>query len=65
MEIRLNDRTITTEARTLGELLASMDLNSPGVAAAVNNKLVPRTGWDKALLAENDAVTVIRAACGG
>lgn len=65
MEIRLNDRTITTEARTLGELLASLNLNSPGVAAAVNNKLVPRTGWDTTVLAGNDAVTVIRAACGG
>ena len=32
---------------------------------AVNNKMVPRTQWADFQLKENDALIVIKAACGG
>ncbi|KAB5204631.1 sulfur carrier protein ThiS, partial [Bacteroides thetaiotaomicron] len=32
---------------------------------AVNNKMIPRSEWEKFALQENDNLVVIKAACGG
>ena len=31
----------------------------------VNNKMIPRTEWEKFSLQENDNLVIIKAACGG
>lgn len=58
-EIPVNDEW------TLAALLEEKKMNGSGVAAAVNNRVVPRDKWGETLLEENAKVTVIRATCGG
>lgn len=65
MQILLNHKELQTEAASLDALIASLNLPSAGVAAAVNNKLVPRTQWADFKLEEGANVTIIKAACGG
>lgn len=36
-----------------------------GTAIAVNNKVVPKNGWENYFLKENDKILVIRASQGG
>ena len=50
---------------TLAWLLEDKGLNGGGIAAAVNNRVIPRKDWDVTSLNDNDKVTVIRATCGG
>ena len=50
----------------LTQLLSDIKLNSSkGIAVAINNEVIPKSGWEKYLLNENDKVTVIRATQGG
>lgn len=65
MQVFVNNKEVQTEAHTLSELIDQLDVPAQGVAAAVNNKLVPRTAWDGFALEEGAHVTVIKAACGG
>ncbi len=50
---------------TVAELLSMNQLPTIGVAVAVNNKVVRKSDWDSAELAQDDNVTVITAVCGG
>ena len=36
-----------------------------GIALAVNEKVVPKTEWEKFLLKENDKIIIIKATQGG
>ncbi len=65
MEITVNNKALTIEARTLGELAAELSLPEKGVAVAIANKMVPRTEWATTALNEGEAVIIIKAACGG
>lgn len=66
MTITVNQREIVTEGPvTVAELLRQQELPSQGVAVAVNNRLVPRTEWERRELCDGEKVTVIRAVCGG
>ena len=65
MQVFVNNNEVTTEATNLSELIAQLGLPAQGVAAAVDNKMVPRTQWDGFALDEGAKVTVIKAACGG
>ena len=65
-KIILNREVIpVSDDLTLAALLAERKMDGSGVAAAVNNRVVPRDQWGETLLAEDDKVTVIRATCGG
>ncbi len=65
MQVFVNNKEVTTEATNLSELIAQLGLPAQGVAAAVDNKMVPRTEWSGFALGEGAKVTVIKAACGG
>lgn len=65
MKILINNKQTETEAKSLGELAAELNLPERGVAVAVSNKMVPRTEWESTLLAEGANVVIIKAACGG
>lgn len=54
-----------TPASTLTQLAAQLGLPVQGIAIAVNNKMIPRTEWEKFSLQENDNLVIIKAACGG
>jgi sulfur carrier protein len=66
VRILLNDEPRDTEAVTLGDLLVTLGLAAePGVAAAVDGAVVPRSAWTATSLAPGASVLVIRAAQGG
>jgi len=61
-----NEKRDVTDLKTLSELLESVHLNlSKGIAVAINNQVVAKGEWSKALLKENDKITIIRATQGG
>jgi len=61
-----NEKKDVSNLKTLVELLESINLNlSKGIAVAVNNQVVAKGEWSKALLKENDKITIIRATQGG
>lgn len=65
MKLFVNNKELQTEAAHLDALVASLGLPAVGVAAAVDNKLVPRAQWAAFPLREGARVTLIKAACGG
>jgi sulfur carrier protein len=61
-----NEKREILNQLTITQLLSDIKLNSPkGIAVAVNNEVIPKSGWEKYLLNENDKVTIIRATQGG
>lgn len=66
MQIIINKQAFDIDRpMTLAELLAMRGLDAPGMAVAVNNKLVPRDKRDAYTLADGDQLVVIKAVCGG
>ncbi|MBO4503693.1 MAG: sulfur carrier protein ThiS [Bacteroidales bacterium] len=65
MKLFFNNKEISTGAQTIRQLAEELSLPDKGIAVAVDNKLVPRTGWDTFLLTEGTHIVVIKAVCGG
>lgn len=65
MKVQVNNKEVDTHSTTLLELVTELSLPAQGIAVAVNNQLVPRTQWNTFRLQENDALVIIKAACGG
>ncbi len=66
MKIFLNQIEKETDDNvSLQQLLESNGLSAPGMAVAVNNRVVKRADWPDFVLTEGMAVTVIKAVCGG
>jgi sulfur carrier protein len=67
MTICVNDQTRRiSDTATLHDLLAELTLvERRGVAVAVNDEVIPRSGWPNRFLAESDHVLVIQATQGG
>jgi sulfur carrier protein len=63
--------TVNGEARavadgtTVGRLLADLGVVPPGIAVAVNERVVPGANLAEHALREGDAVEIIRAVAGG
>ncbi len=63
--------TLNGEARelpdgsTVAQAVAELTRAASGVAAAVNGDVVPRGGWEAALLRDGDQVEVVTAVQGG
>ena len=66
MKVQVNNKEVEmTPASTLTQLAPQLELPVQGIAIAVNNKMIPRSEWEKFALQENDNLVVIKAACGG
>lgn len=65
MKIIVNSKEIETKATNIGELAIEMELPQKGVAIAVGNSMIPRSGWDTTLLTEGSNLIIIKAVCGG
>ena len=66
MKIQVNNKEVEiSQESTLVQLTEQLRLPAQGVAIAVNNKMIPRTGWEQFTLHENDRLVIIKAACGG
>jgi sulfur carrier protein len=66
VRIRVNGRPRDhNPALTLDSLVASLTAAPSGVAAAVNETVVPRGDWARTVLGEGDRVEVLTAVQGG
>lgn len=66
MKVQVNNKEVEMiPASTLTQLVTQLELPVQGIAIAVNNKMIPRTEWEKFPLQENDNLVIIKAACGG
>lgn len=65
MQVFVNNKAVEAAGSSLAALIAQLGLPAVGVAAAVDNKMVPRSEWEKQALTEGAHVTIIKAACGG
>jgi thiamine biosynthesis protein ThiS len=50
---------------TLADVVATLDCAPSGVAAAVNEAVVPRSAWTATALADNDRIEILTAVQGG
>lgn len=66
MRIHVNgEERLTGEGLTLDELVATLTTAPSGVAAAVNEDVVPRGRWRATALGEGDRVEILTAVQGG
>lgn len=63
--IIINNEERQTEAQSITQLAAELNLPERGVAIAINNKIAPRASWESAPINEGDNITIIKAAFGG
>lgn len=66
MNITLNGKPHTLNgARTVPELLASINAKPEQVAVAINGVVIRRRDWPETTVGEDDVVEVVRAVGGG
>ena len=67
MTIQINDeQKVVPEGATVNDVVSSiLQLNSAGMAIAINDSIVPRHLWVSSQLQTNDRMLVIKAASGG
>ncbi len=66
MRVNLNDEPRETQAETLAQFMDELGLTEEkGVAAALEQAVVPRSAWLQTRLAPGAQILVIRAAQGG
>lgn len=65
MKIIVNNRETETNAETLFSLAKELNLPQNGIAVGVNNRVSPRSEWQKIKLEENMQIVIVKAVCGG
>ncbi len=66
MKIYINKKEISLdEPFTLAHALTPAEMTAPGIAVAINNRVIRRSDWESTLLKEDMEITVISAVCGG
>lgn len=67
MRVTINHREVEAgdNISTLAQLLEAEKLSGAGKAAAIDNRIAPRSQWNEIPLHEGMDITVIQAVCGG
>ena len=66
MEIFINRTPVQVDPyTTLAQAMSTQGLDGPGVAVAIDQRVVPRSEWNSLHLEAGTRLTVIRAVCGG
>ncbi len=66
MKISLNQQIVEVpENSTLYDILNDRQMIKPGIAVAVDNKVISRALWPDFKVAADAKITVISAVCGG
>jgi len=63
--INQESHTVPSGATLLDALRINKLEEQRGIAVAVNQRIISRTGWDDCKLQESDTVTIIQATQGG
>lgn len=66
MKISINKEEMTVSGPvTLAQLLTERGVTGPGIAVAIDGKVVRRDDWAATPLSDGMEITVISAVCGG
>lgn len=65
MTIYINGKEVNGRFATLAEAVASVTKAPSGIAAALNDKVVPRHQWEETLLSEDARIEIVTAVQGG
>ena len=66
MKLLINSEQKNFSGKNISELVQSLQmLNTNGIALAVNEKVIPKTEWEKFQLNGNDKILIIKATQGG
>ena len=65
MKIQINNTPKETQATALYAVIAEAGLPEKGIAAAIDNKMIPKAEWASTPLHEGANIVIIKAACGG
>ncbi len=66
MKITINGTSISLDKEmNLLSLLEFRNVNSKGIAIAINEEVIPRNQWETVFVKENDHVIIITATAGG
>ena len=67
IQISLNGKSISTEMRTLVDILTTSNISpeQPGIAVALNDAVVRRSEWNTTQISNGDRIEVITAMQGG
>lgn len=66
MNITVNNNTqVLTDASSIETMVTQLEIESKGIAIAVNQTVISKSEWSKTQLKENDNVTIIKATQGG
>jgi sulfur carrier protein len=66
-EVTVNGKPRATEAACISELLVRLGHGDdrPGIAVAVNGRVVPRSGWSERRIDDGDVIEIVGAVQGG
>ncbi len=65
MNITLNNQIQDVTSQTLMQLIEELNIETKGVAVALNNRVVTRSLWGETLLSEGDKIVIVSAVFGG
>lgn len=66
MRIWFNDEQLQcAEATSVADLLTQLEQQQPGVALALNQRILPRERWEDHLLQEGDQILLFQVIAGG
>ncbi len=68
MNITLNGKNISLQTTTpvnVKQLLQQQNISMNGIAVAVNQQVIPKSGWENTFIQENDKIIIITATQGG
>jgi len=66
MKLLVNSEQKDFSGKNISELVQSLNMASTnGIAFAVNEKVIPKTEWEKFILKDNDKILIIKATQGG
>lgn len=60
-----NSHHLIDESITIDQLIEQLNIDSKGIAIAVNLTVVSKENWTKTALKEHDNITIIKATQGG
>jgi len=66
MTVSVNNQSYTLVLdSSIEQLLAQLEIESNGIAVAINNQITTKSNWTTTSLQEGDEVTIIKATQGG
>ncbi len=66
MKLLVNSHQKDFSGKNISELVQTLNMSSTnGIALAVNEKVIPKSEWERFELKENDKILLIKATQGG